>query len=67
MLEILATIAYITFKTWPEKKKGRCKVCGYLSEQEVCSQVCQARIDLQPGIYVKPQEFTTWNKDKFGF
>ena len=68
IVPIAAAVAFVVFMRWPGqgKEKPRCKVCGYLSEERVCSQKCQARLDMR---VIK--ESTRWlhdmNKDKFGF
>ncbi len=66
IVPIAAAIAFVAWLEWPVKEHQRCRVCGYLSKVEVCSQACQARVDMKV-ISTGARELHEMNYDEFGF
>ena len=66
IIPIAAGIAFVAWMEWPVKEHPRCKMCGYLSEIEICSQACQAQLDMKV-IPMEMREMYEMNRDEFGF
>ena len=66
IIPIAAGIAFVVWLEWPSQQPLRCRVCGYLSATEVCSQPCQARLDMKV-IDMETRKLHEMNVDKFGF
>ncbi len=66
VIAIAAGIAYVGWMSWPVKPKPRCRVCGYLSAERICSEACRARLSLVV-ISDETRDLIGKNFDEFGF